>query len=148
MGHAAGADAACADVPLRVLVRPVRRSGRRQWRRRSGEARLGGAPYERRIFLRAGAVARRQRPEPGGTAARLDGGVRTYSSRVSGSGTLGSRWLADFTDTRLVQEGSNVAWIVDATSKRVFTLVAGHLYEPRGQHAHAAVRLHQLAVRS
>ncbi|MHB9080294.1 MAG: DUF6531 domain-containing protein [Pirellulaceae bacterium] len=72
------------------------------------------------IFLRAGAVVEQAvdlslpGPAPGWAAAR------TYSSRATGSGALGSKWLSDYVDYRLVQEGSDVAMIVDATSKRVF----------------------------
>ena len=51
---------------------------------------------------------------------------RTYSSRTSGSGTMGSKWLSGTVDYRLVQEGaSDVAVITDATSKRVFTMNMG-----------------------
>ena len=73
------------------------------------------------IFLRAGAVVEQAvdlslpGPAPGWAAAR------TYSSRATGSGALGSKWLSDYVDYRLVQEGAyNVALIVNATSKRVF----------------------------
>ena len=71
------------------------------------------------IFLRAGAVVEQAvdlslpGPAPGWAAAR------TYSSRATGSGALGSKWLSDYVDYRLVQEGAdNVALIVNAASKR------------------------------
>ena len=76
------------------------------------------------IFLRAGAVVEQAidlslpGPAPGWVAAR------TYSSRVTGSGALGSKWLSDYVDYRLVQEGAyNVALIVNAASKRLFSFV-------------------------
>ena len=56
---------------------------------------------------------------------------RSYSSRVEGSALLGGKWLANLGERRLVQQaGSDVALIVDATSKRVFTLNLGYYTAP------------------
>lgn len=56
---------------------------------------------------------------------------RSYSSRVEGSALLGGKWLASLGERRLVQQPpSDIALIVDATSKRVFTMNLGYYTAP------------------
>ncbi|MBM4094864.1 MAG: hypothetical protein FJ276_36455, partial [Planctomycetes bacterium] len=47
--------------------------------------------------------------------------TRSYNSRIAGSTGLGGKWVAHFGDYRLAEEGDDVALVVNATSKRVFT---------------------------
>ncbi|MHB9081934.1 MAG: DUF6531 domain-containing protein, partial [Pirellulaceae bacterium] len=83
------------------------------------------------IYLRQGAVV-----EQAGDLL-LPGPVqdflvtRSYDSRVTGSVALGGKWVGNFADYRLTQEGaSDVALIVNATSKRVFTMNLGSYTSP------------------
>jgi hypothetical protein len=79
------------------------------------------------IYLRRGAViehavdVRLPGPVPGWV------GTRSYSSLATGSASLGGKWLGSFSEQRLVSQGaSDVALVVDATSKRVFRMNLGY----------------------
>ena len=58
--------------------------------------------------------------------------ARSYNTLTTGTTVLGTQWLTNCTDYRLVQSGANeVTLIVDATSKWIFTYSGGSYIAPK-----------------